>query len=356
MSDPFIDFVIAAHDPRRRVDRAVASVLAADSTANVRLTLVLHNQPRSAFAGQIGQYADDSRLRIVEFHDESRSPAGPFNHGISLASGEYFGIMGSDDFLEPGALEAWASLARAHRPDYLMASLRDQDGAVWREPLLRPGRRRGLDPVRDRLNYRTAPLGLISTRFYRDRHLQLTPGFASGEDIEAGLAVINLGRVDSALGAPSYVVGKDAPERVTHAQRGYGEEIAPLARLREVEWLAALPPRRKTAIAVKLWRLSVVARVAVRRTESDWPQPDVAALQAFAQWLAEFAPDAVPCLARVEIQIVRGALSGKRSEILGSIENYLAAGRSQWLLAGAWWRSLGVDSRLRRILRLRLPA
>lgn len=356
MKSPLIDLVIAAHDPERRVDRAVSSVLEASPSADIRVTLVVHGIPVANFDDVLGSLVEDPRLRVVELIDGIRSPAGPFNLGLTMATAEYVGVMGSDDFLEPGTIDAWAEHVREHRSDFMMTALRDQNGALWREPLSRPRRRVNLDPVRDRLNYRTAPLGLIRREFLDRLGIEFTPGVPTGEDIELGLAVLNRGSVSSAIGLPAYVIGHDAPQRVTFEKRTFSQEISPLLRLTSLTWLRKLPVAQRNAIGIKIWRMSVLTGVCKRRDRNEWSDDDLAALAQLAQWLHEFAPGATKSLARAELPVVEAATSLRADSILDAIDGFFKAGKLQWVLTGNPLDSLRTDTRVRRILRLRLPA
>src|SRR5690606_29098886 len=100
-------------------------------------------------------------VRFLALSVGEPSPAGPFMFGIRAATAEYVSIMGSDDFLEPGALRAWVDLARRLDLTAFIPPERHSSGAKVATPPVRPWHTGLLDPVRDRVAYRTAPLGLI---------------------------------------------------------------------------------------------------------------------------------------------------------------------------------------------------
>lgn len=56
--------------------------------------------------------AQDGRIRWISEPDEGIADA--FNKGLAMASGDWVGIIGSDDQYAPGALEAVAAAARQH--------------------------------------------------------------------------------------------------------------------------------------------------------------------------------------------------------------------------------------------------
>ncbi|KQX06389.1 MULTISPECIES: glycosyltransferase [unclassified Leifsonia] len=354
--EPFVDVVIAVHDPRRRIDRAVGSVLAASPSTAARVTVVAHGISAGVLADALAPFAGDTRLRVVEYADGLRSPAGPFNHGLGMATGTYVSIMGSDDFLEHGALDAWAEHVRSHRTDYLIARLRDQSGAVWRDPLTRPFRSRRLDPVRDRLNYRAAPLGLIRRSYLQSTGVALTAGFATGEDIELGLALLNgRARIDFGSHLPCYVIGHDAPERVTLLARSTAAEFEALLHLAAQSWSATLPPRRRRAIAIKLWRMNIIPAVLLRQQTSDWATDDLDALRRVSEWLLRLDSSAVRSLSRSERLIVAAAADPDADGVVQAIAGVRAAGPADRLRTVRLLDSLATDSLLRRVVRLRLP-
>ncbi|SFR95705.1 Glycosyl transferase family 2 [Microbacterium sp. cf046] len=352
---PFADVVIAAHDPQRAVGRAVASVLDGGGD-DVRVTVVAHGIDPDLLAPELGVLSEDPRLRVVRFDDGVRSPAGPFNHGLGLATAVYVGVMGSDDFLEPGAMGEWIAHLRARGSDYLIAALRNQDGAVWRDPLTRRGRHGDLDLVRDRLAYRAAPLGLIRRDLLPPDRPALTPGLATGEDIEWGLELAALdGRIDVGVGLGAYVIGADAPQRITLEARSLDAELEALRLLARREWLHRLSSRRRRAIAIKLWRMNVVPAVIVR-ADAPWSPEALAALAEVTAWLEALAPRARRSLGRSERWIADAALQPTAASLDASVARARRAGTIDRVLTRNPLRALGTDAPLRRVLRLRTPA
>lgn len=349
-----VDVVVAAHDPRRRVDRAVRSVLDG-SGGDIRVTVVAHGVPATDFDTQLGEFANDERLRVVSFSDGVPSPAGPFSHGLALADAEYVALLGSDDFVEAGAVSAWLTHVRTHDVDYLIARLRNQNGALWRDPLTRPFRSERLDPVRDRLNYRAAPLGLIRRRYLESTAVGLTPGVATGEDIELGLALLNRGgRVDVGVHLPAYVIGADAPERTTLVLRPLAVELEALEALSRRDWPFSLTLARRRAIAIKLWRLNLIPAI-VSRADAGLDEHDLRAVQTVAGWLRRLSGDAVRSLSRTEAAVAEAAMRDDAVGIRASVDHARRAPRRERVLTKRWQDALARDGMLRRSLRLRLP-
>jgi hypothetical protein len=352
---PLVDVVVAVHDPRRRVDRAVSSALDV-ATTPVRVTVVAHGLRASELDDPLGRSATDERVRVIELDDGIRSPAGPFNRGMAGAEAEFVAIMGSDDYLAPGALDAWVSHATTHRTDYLIAPLEDQSGAVWRDPLTRPGRTRRLDPAKDRLDYRAAPLGLVRRTYLEEVGIRLTEGLATGEDIELGLALLHRGgRVDHDPSLPPYVIGQDADARITFASRTFTDEMQALDHLGSTAWPLELSSAHRRAMAIKLWRLNVLPAVLLRSEGADWSEEDLLSLARVARWLRRLSEGAERSLSRAEHKIVAVSGSADRDALLDAIAAVRAATPADRAFAADLRYTLARDALLRRALRLRGP-
>lgn len=290
MTVPFVDVVIACHDVTRPIERAVQSVLAdGEVRRDVRVTVVAHGIPAAEVEGRLADIEGD--VRVVAHNDGIRSAAGPFNRGLDLAEGEYCSVMGSDDFLESGAMAAWIGHARRERPDALMAPIRIDGQPLMPNPLSRVGRHRRLDAAKDRLFYRTAPLGLVRTAAMRGMGLRMTEHVRVGEDFDFGIRLFSLSARVDAPRAPAYVIGVDARERTTHARLGMAEEFEPITRLLDAGMPAELPPAHRRALAIKLVRISVIGAVRSRPAPSDWRGADeVDFLAAMLRRLVGLAP------------------------------------------------------------------
>jgi len=263
---PVVDVVIAVHSSSRPVERAARSVLHGTRSTPVVVTIVCHGLDPAVVEDRLGEAVRDPRVRIVPYADGVRSPAGPFNHGLDLATGEYTSVLGSDDLLEPGAVDSWVRRAREDRADVVIARQRHQDGRPVRTPPVRPWRRSALDGVRDRLSYRSAPLGIVSRE--RFPGLRFTTGVAVGEDIAYVTALWFGGARVSLDRGPAYVVTDDAVDRTTRAVRPVAEELAYLDVA--LEACRALTPEQVTAFVTKLLRVHVFGAVHNRQEPAAW--------------------------------------------------------------------------------------
>jgi hypothetical protein len=279
VSEPDVDLVIALHDLSRPVARAARSALVGDADG-VRVTIACHELAAAAVEANL---PDDlrGRVRLLEVRDGLGSPSGPFNAGLDAATARYVAIMGSDDYLEPGAVAAWASDGDATGADVVLAPMRHQSGERIPTPRVRPGHHRHLDRVKDRLAYRTAPLGLVRREVLDAHGLRLTPGMRSGGDVAFTVRLWSLPlHIDLAAHAPGYVVGADAVTRVTTAVRPVTQELHAWADLLQQDWFGDLDPAWRRAVAVKALRIHILG-AARRRSRPELWHPGEAA------WLAD---------------------------------------------------------------------
>lgn len=289
-SAPDVDVVIAAHDPSRPIRRAVTSALSSASVA--RVIVVCHGvEPQEVSAAAA---IDDERVEFVRFDDGVRSPAGPFNHGLDLATGRYASIMGSDDELTVGAIDAWRRTAEREQAAVVIAPLRHAGGTrVPTPPTLRS---RGLRGARDRLAYRTAPLGLFDRETFGA--LRLTAGLATGEDLAFTSRMwFGSTMVSAHRGEGEYLI-HDGDERVTFTHRPLSEELRAVELLIADPWTRALPARDRTALAVKMWRITIFGAVHYRA--GAWSAEDRDYAADMVRRLRAFAPAALGRLARAD--------------------------------------------------------
>ncbi|MFC4556068.1 glycosyltransferase family 2 protein [Georgenia faecalis] len=310
MSTPDIDAVVAVHHIERPFVRCVASMV--DGAAGrVRVTLACHELDADAVGAQLPDRLRP-HVRLLEVRDGLRSPAGPFNAGLDAAEAPFVAIAGSDDFVEPGALPAWADLASSLGSDAVLARIRRQDGPAVRTPRVRPGRWRDLDLVKDRLAYRTAPLGLLRRATLDELGLRLTAGLPSGEDIAFTAQLWSEARVDLARSAPAYVVGLDAKDRTTAVRRPVEVELRPIEHLLEQPFFRRLAAGQRRALAVKAVRIHVLGAVLARTGPGAWDEAQVAWLRTLAERCVDAAPDVLRPFNRADralLEVVRDASS-----------------------------------------------
>lgn len=308
--EPCVDVVIATHSPERPIARAVKSALYG-SRATVRVTVVIHNTPVGPIREALTVHLHHPRLRLVEFADGIPSPAGPMNHGLSLATARYSSILGSDDELAQGAVDAWLELAEKHSAGAVIARIDFSDGVVVPQPPVRPTSGVVRDPVSDRLAYRSAPLGLVSTAKFGD--LRLQEGVRTGEDIAYSARIWFSGEpilYDHRL--RGYVGHRDASDRVTNTHRPLVTDLAFLPILVGDPWLERLTVRERKALAVKLLRVQLVGAASARVTEGV-SEEDQEAFVMMRQHLHTMSPGAEALLSRAEHRLLESVCDPEAS-------------------------------------------
>jgi hypothetical protein len=281
-----VDVVIAVHDPSRPVERAVRSALSAGAPGSTGVIVVAHNTPIDAIVDRLGPLAAHPDVTVLPLADGIRSPAGPFNAGLDAAQARYTSVLGSDDELARGSITSWLETARRTGADAVIARLRIAGGGPVPTPPTRVFRGRLLDPVADRVSYRSAPLGLVSTARFGD--LRFAHGLAVGEDVPYVTRLWFSGaRIAYDRRGPAYVIHTGSADRTTVAPRPIAEELAYVPAVLDDPWFDALPPAARSAIAVKFLRIHVFGAVGNRADPALWaPGERVALLDATRRILA----------------------------------------------------------------------
>lgn len=341
-----VDVVIAVHDPARPLARAVRSVLDHNGEG-VRLTIVCHDVPAAAIASTLPREHRD-RVRFLEHRDGVASPAGPFNAGIDAAEAEFVCVMGSDDTLAPGAVASWFWLAQEHDADAVIARLEHDDARVVPTPPTRPWRRGVLDAVRDRLSYRSAPLGLVSRAAISRLGLRMD-GVPVGEDVGFVTRLWFGGRVVFDRSGPAYRIGGDATDRVSVATRPIAEELAFVRRLLQRTWFAALGLSERRSVCVKLTRIHLFGAVLNRSDASWWTEKERAALAGVARELHAAAPGMAAVLSLADRALLDRILdgSGDAEQLIALAHARRRHGQPRTLLTADPWHVLAREAPLR---------
>jgi hypothetical protein len=300
--EPDVDLIIAVHDPTRPIERAVSSVL--DGTrAAVRVTVVCHNTDGTAIRVRLESHSQDARLRVLDLVDGVASPSGPFNAGLDAATASYVSIMGSDDELRPGAVDSWLAVARASESDVVLPPIVHASGARVPTPPSRPFRSRRLDGVKDRLAYRSAPLGLIARS--RIGAIRFPAAVPTGEDIEFTVALWFSGAVVAFdRRGPAYVVHADADERVSTIRRPIAIDASFLEPLLRSAAFLGLSVIQRTALVVKLYRINILAWAANRPEVDAWSDQDRVDLAECIAACRAVAPRAEEMLSRADRDLI----------------------------------------------------
>jgi hypothetical protein len=235
----------------------VLSVLNAKND-RVRAIVVCHNID----AREVGEYLkgiNDRRLVLIEHRDNISSPAGPLNAGVRNADSEYVTFLGSDDEFDSGVLDAWAAELFGQQV-HIGQIFGDQEGRIL-APAPRVGRFANLDPVKDLLNYRTAPVGTLVSRKLLTS--QDCPGFTeslrTGEDLALGIFLWNTATsITYSRFAQGYRIRQDSADRASMQAHDLASLVLPVIMLLSQDWVSQLEPRALTAVGTKLIRNHVI--------------------------------------------------------------------------------------------------
>jgi hypothetical protein len=347
--DYAVTVVIPVHQLNRPIARAAGSALAAGNPGQLKVLVVCH-----------GIAADDVRrllseiplehVELLEFADGIPSPAGPMNAGLKAVATRYASLLGSDDFLEAGALSQWISQADPSGADAVVAPLRTQGGAPIRSPRLRLLRRGPLHPVRDRIAYRTAPLGLMRMSAIERLGMEFIGGLRTGEDLDFTLRLwFSGGRIEMGRPGSTYVVGEDAVERVTGQMLPLTEEFKALMGVVTADWVRELPGRARHAIAVKILRVHVLSAMYRRGGSFPWTAEDREALASAVDAIRAIAPSVERPLSVAELELLRLAEApySRLETFTNALTAWPSGGYRTQILTPRLWDNLRRESNFR---------
>lgn len=299
---PDVDVIVPVHTATRPILRAVSSVLL-HTSAPVRVTVVAHNIDPEVIRTNLGALADHAGLRILKLADGIASPSGPMNLGLDAATAPYVALLGSDDEFAPGAIDSWLKLARASQATTVIARIDRDISGVDPLPPTRRGRQQDLDPVKDRLTYRCAPLGLISREAFG--HLRFSPTLKSGEDLEFTAELWFRGRnIAYDRYGPAYVGHEDELDRVTASTRTVAEDFAFFEVIRNASWFEGLSRKQRQALYIKTLRLHFFDAVLARLNGTGGIAEHRAPLNGVVAQIERDAPGTVALLSRVDRDVI----------------------------------------------------
>lgn len=313
--------VVPVHSRTRPIARAAGSVL--DGTnAPVRVTVVAHNIDPAVIRDNLGSYIMDPRLRLLELQDGIPSPAGPMNFGLDHATAPFVSLLGSDDEFEAGLIDSWLALQRESGADVVLAKIQEIQGIIDPYPPVRMGRRtRGLHPRKDRLSYRSSPLGLVSRSRFPE--LRFSAGLGSGEDLIYTLTLwFTSKEIAYDLLGPRYIGHGDATDRVTRTSRPLMEDFAYLDELEALPWFADSSRADRIAIAVKLIRIHLFDALAARLDLWEEDETFRADFASLTRRLEALGPGALALLSIADQAVVEALRSSSTSR--AQVERLLA--------------------------------
>lgn len=350
---PTIELVLAVHDPTRPLARAIRSALETRFRGRVSVLVVEHNCTDGDFADVRAQFEGEP-VRWEVLRDGIRSPAGPFNIGVAHATSDYVGLLGSDDRFEAQAIDSAIGRIDATHPDVLIYPLRHDGKPSLPNPLVRKRRHDRLDPLRDRLMYRTAPLALIKRELIQSPEMAFTAGLSTGEDVAVSARLWFSGaQIAFYPEDAGYVIMADGPQRVTLEPRALALEFEPFERLFRQDWVACLDISARRAIVTKTIRVHVLGALFRRQSEGGWRAEDLESIRQLLQHAEVVAPGYRQVFSRADAELLKVATrSDSSAEILDSaVVRRNGAGRvDRWIAASAL-KSLHREAPLRRLMR-----
>jgi hypothetical protein len=324
---PRVEAVVTVHTTTRPVERAAASLLR--NSVDLRVTVIAHNIEADSVRARLADIGNDSRVRILELADGVRSPANAYNFALDNLEGEFLSLVGSDDELSPGALDAWVALADRSAADVVIAPIRRVGGGAVPSPRVRPGRRERLDGDRDRLFERVAPLGLVRRATFP--RLRFTEGLPRGVDQVFGLNLWFSGAsVAFDPGTPAYLEWDDQRDRVTMAPGPLADDVAYLDAWEADPIAQAMTPAARRAVAAKIVRVHLIGAIASRVSEAGLSAADRETVARAMRRLRAWAPSFERILSLRDRRAVRAALDAGASgtalrEAIGDRSRVLSA-------------------------------
>lgn len=301
--EPKLTIVISAHDPSRPVQRAVDSVLAC---AQAKALVVAHNLEPSALGLQA-----DSRLEIMRVDGGKGFPGVPYNAGCSKVSTPYIGILASDDYFSPGALDALIMRIENDNADCVIVPLHFQ-GKRNISPL-RTFRSRNLSANRDRLFYRTAPLGIFRTEFYKSA-VPLEEDLNTGEDMSTSAYLwTQAKRISYYKEDPSYFVTDEAETRASAGNYSLNTAGEGWLRVWKQPFVQNWNKSQKISLSVKLVRTNLLQ--VLMRNHASISNEDLTWSQNFLALLDTKAPGWQNAFEGTELDIIRAVRGGSIKEL-----------------------------------------
>lgn len=298
-----VDVIIPVHSAARQIERAAASVLE-QTQAHVRVLVIAHNIDPRIIQERLGSLSTDPRLEILSLNDGVHSPANPRNFGLEQATASFVSFLDSDDELSPGAIDSWLAVQERTGADAILAKIYLANGRIDPYPPVRPGwKNRYLNPVRDRLAYRSVPVGLLSRPQFQ--HLRYTENIASGEDLTFSLTTWFTGhRLIYDFSGPGYIYHADADDRVTSEQRPLEEDFLFLDALESTSWFSAATPLARQAIIVKFIRMHFFDALQARSNGKGLNDVDFASARQILTRLLGMAPGALELLSSADRRVL----------------------------------------------------
>lgn len=299
---PLVEIVIPVHSLARPLSRAVASALLAGPGAGpgqCRVTVVAHHLSVEQARGML---TEDQRaaVSVIECEDRGTTAAVPRNEALRRCTARYIAFLDSDDTLDPGSVTRWLGIGERRGSDLVIPFQHHDPGRVDITPITRPFRSARLDPVKDRLGYRSTAFGLVRMAAVHRSGATFDEAVRTGEDQSFVMALYTgCSRIDYAPGLPGYLVHGDADVRVSQQLLPLREEVAAAVDLTAHAWFAKTPGH-----ILKYIRVNFFPAVHGLAAGGVWDTEHAAEARAVTGELLAHAPHVADRLSRLDRRVL----------------------------------------------------
>lgn len=332
--------VIACNNPHRPLARAVASVL--EGNAGATVMVVAHNTDLQELKNSVpARYRD--QIQWESCQDGVKSSASPYNAGLAACRTPWVAILGSDDEFAPGAVASWQAIARKTGAAMVITrSLLGEKQAITRTPVRRPLPHKLADFVKDRLAYRSAPLGLMHLPTVRRLGVRFAPGVPVGSDIPFSVQLFLQAPVAIQRSGPGYLIREDATDRVTYSPRPVKIQLEHVDALLDAPWLARVTPAQRHHIAIKTLRSHLFGLLYSRPDPAWWDAIERKDLADYTRKVLDFSPGCEQVLPLADYRLTQALLNprvpattllelGQARRRFGHPDTWMAATSRGWL-------------------------
>lgn len=350
---PLVDIVIPVHSTSRPLQRAVSSALRAASDAapgQCRVTVVAHHLASERVRSMLSA-EQRAVVHVVESEDRGSTAAVPRNEALRRTTARYISFLDSDDTLDPGAVTRWLGIAERRGSDLVMPFQHHENPRVDITPIVRPLRRSNLDPVKDRLGYRSSAFGLVRVDAARQMGARFDETVRTGEDQSFVMALYaGSRRIDSAPGTPGYLVHADADARVSRQSLPIRDEVAAALDLTREPWFAGVPDELKRSYILKYIRVNFFPALEHAVRSGVWDADYARSASAVFGELTGYAPHVADQLSCADLRVARLLSPGTgERELLAALTERRRFATPDALLTERWTRVLGRQAPLRVI-------
>lgn len=311
--DPLVEIVIPVHSTSRPIARAVSSALLASEGARpgqCRVTVVAHHVSADEVRAVLSA-EQRAAVTVIECEDRGSTAAVPRNEALRRTTARYISFLDSDDTLDAGAVTRWLGIAERRGSDLVIPFQHHTGQRVDITPILRPFRCSNLDPVKDRLGYRSSGFGLVRVASAQEMHARFDECVRTGEDQSFVMALYQgAARIDYAPGLPGYLVHADAAVRVSRQPLPVRDQVAAaLGVTRSPQPGSALSDLHGSYI-LKYIRVNFFPAVEQVVQAGHWDATQAHNAADIAQELVDSAHHVEQRLSRADIRVLRLLRSG----------------------------------------------